>query len=116
MLPECVRWIKDNKKVADKYKMKLVAYEAGQHLVGVGGGENNEKLTSLLMAANRHPRMGQFYTRYLDAWRDAGGDLCGIFSSVGKFSKWGSWGLLEYYDDDTPKFQAVLRWNAANPR
>jgi len=93
-----------------------VAYEAGQHLVGVGGGENNQELTKLLMAANRHPRMGQFYTRYLDAWRDAGGDLCGIFSSVGRFSKWGSWGLLEYYDDDTPKFQAVLRWNGANPR
>jgi hypothetical protein len=115
-VPECIRWIQDNKKVADKYKVKLVAYEAGQHLVGVGGGENNEKLTKLLMAANRHPRMGQFYTRYLDAWRDADGDLCGIFSSVGRFSKWGSWGLLEYYDDDTPKFQAVLRWNGANPR
>ncbi len=115
-LPECTRWIQDNKKVADKYKLRLVAYEAGQHLVGVGGGENNEKLTKLLTAANRHPRMGEFYTRYLDAWRDAGGDLCAIFSSVGKFSKWGSWGLLEYFDDNTPKYQAVLRWNAANPR
>jgi hypothetical protein len=115
-LPECIRWMHDNKKVADKYRVKLVAYEAGQHLVGVGGGENNQRLTDLFMAANRHPRMGRLYTQYLDAWRDAGGDLCAVFSSVGRFSKWGSWGLLEYYDDDTPKFRAVMQWNEANPR
>ncbi len=109
-------WMHDNKKIADKYHVKLVAYEAGQHLVGVAGGENNQRLTELFMAANRHPRMGRLYTQYLDAWRDAGGDLCAVFSSVGRFSKWGSWGLLEFYDDDTPKFRAVMQWNEANPR
>ena len=33
---------KQQKKVADKYGLKLVAYEGGQHMVGVTGGENNE--------------------------------------------------------------------------
>jgi hypothetical protein len=76
--------------------------------VGVAGGENNEALTRVLNAANRSERMGKLYERYLDAWRDVGGgDLCCIFSSIGGFSKWGSWGLLEHYEDDTPKFRAV---------
>jgi len=118
VLPAAIEDMAKQKAVAEKFGVDLVCYEAGQHLVGVQGGENNEALTALFQAANRHPRMGEFYTRYLDGWRDAGGGLCYIFSSVGRWSKWGSWGLLEYYDetaDDQPKLKAVLDWNAANP-
>jgi hypothetical protein len=75
-LSECVGWMQTQKKVADKYGLKLVCYEAGQHLVGVGGGENNEQLTKLFHAANRHPRIGAIYGKYLDTWRNLGGD-CG---------------------------------------
>jgi hypothetical protein len=111
-LPECIRWMKTQKAVADKYGLKLVCYEAGQHLVGVGGGENNEALTKLLIAANRHPRMGDIYTKYMDAWRDVDGDLMCIFSSVAASSKWGSWGLLEGADEtSSAKFDAVIQWN-----
>ena len=114
-LPQAIGNIAKQKQVADKYGLRLVAYEAGQHAVGAGGGENNDALTVLLQAANRHQRMGAMYTLYLDAWRDAGGDVMCIFSSVGRWSKWGSWGLVEYVDDDTPKYRAVLDWNRANP-
>lgn len=111
-LPECVGWMKTQKAVADKYGLKLLCYEAGQHLVGVGGGENNTALTQLLSAANRHPRMGALYTKYLDAWRDLGGGLMCVFSSVGASSKWGSWCLLEGADEtSSPKFDAVMEWN-----
>ncbi|MCY3024302.1 MAG: hypothetical protein NTW87_35445 [Planctomycetota bacterium] len=117
-LPECIAWMKTQKKVADKYGLRLLAYEGGQHLVGVGGGENNQKMTDLFMAANRHPRMGEIYRKYYDAWKEAGGDLFCVFSSVGGWSKWGSWGLAEYYDDTPekcPKLKATLDWAAANP-
>lgn len=114
-LPECIAWMITHKAVADKYRLKLLCYEAGQHLVGVGGGENSEALTKLLIAANHHPRMGAIYTRYLDAWRDAGGDLMCIFSSIATSSKWGSWGLLEGADETrSPKFDAVMEWNRRN--
>ncbi|MBL9127239.1 MAG: hypothetical protein JNL97_06320 [Verrucomicrobiales bacterium] len=112
-LPEAERWIADSRKVADRYGLKLVAYEAGQHLVGIAGAENDAKLTALFHAANRHPRMQEIYTRYLDRWAASGGDLICNFSSVGAWSKWGSWGLLEHYDDDeaaSPKFAAVKAW------
>jgi len=114
-LPECLGWMRTQKAVADKYGLKLVCYEAGQHLVGVGGGENNAALTKLLIAANRHPRMGAVYTKYLNAWRDLGGDLMCLFSSVTASSKWGSWGLLEGADENSaPKFDAVMEWKQTN--
>lgn len=115
-LPESIGWIEAQKQVADKYGLRLVAYEGGQHMVGVGGGENNETVTQLFHAANRHPRMGEIYGRYYAAWTAAGGDLFCYFSSVGSWSKWGSWGILEFYDDDpaqSPKFLATLRWAKA---
>jgi hypothetical protein len=117
-LPEAVRWINSNKALAAQYGLKLVAYEAGQHLVGIGGAENNDRLTSLLHAANRAPRIGKIYGEYLAAWSDAGGDLLCNFSSVSAWSKWGNWGLLQYFDDDesaSPKFVAVKRWASAHP-
>jgi hypothetical protein len=113
ILPETVEWLRKQQAVAQKCGLKLVAYEGGQHLVGVQGGENNADLTDLFQRANRDPRMGQLYTAYLDAWAAAGGDLFCVFSSVGRWSKWGSWGLLEHYDDPPvtqPKFTAVMDW------
>ncbi len=112
-LPQSIGWLQGQKKVADKYGLKLVAYEGGQHMVGVGGGENNETVTKLFHAANRHPRMGEIYRQYYAGWTAAGGDLFCYFSSVGSWSKWGSWGVLQFYDDDplqSPKFLATMRW------
>ncbi|MDW8026590.1 MAG: hypothetical protein RMK18_12115 [Armatimonadota bacterium] len=110
-LPKCISWMEEQKKVADKYGLLLIAYEGGQHLVGVHGAENNEKLTRLFMEANANQRMGEIYRRYLHAWVKVGGDLFCHFSSVGRWSKWGCWGLLQFYDDrPTPKFKAVMEW------
>ena len=112
-LPESVRWIQEQKRVADKYGLRLIAYEGGQHMVGVAGAENNEAITRLFHAANRHPRMGRVYQKYFDAWTSAGGDLFSYFASTGGWSKWGSWGILEWFDDDpaqSPKFAAEMHW------
>lgn len=112
-LPRAIKAIQEDKRIAEKYGLKLVAYEGGQHLVGVAGGENNERLTHLLHQANAHPRMGRIYERYLAAWADAGGDLFCHFSSVSRWTKHGSWGLLQFYDQppqESPKFMAVMRW------
>jgi hypothetical protein len=117
-LPGALKAIQEQKTIADKYHVKLIAYEAGQHLVGVAGAENNDRLTKLFHVANRHPRMTDVYTKYLDGWKQAGGGLCCIFSSTGQYSKWGSWGLIESIDQteaDSPKLRAVTQWNRDNP-
>jgi len=112
-LPECTRWMREAATVAGKYGVRLLCYEAGQHLVGIAGGENNEKLTKLFTQANTSPAMGELYGQYYRAWEAAGGDLLNHFSSVAKASKWGSWGLAEYYDQgprEAPKLKATLEW------
>jgi hypothetical protein len=116
VLPESEGMIRKQKAVADAYGLRLIAYEGGQHMVGVAGGENNEALGQLFRAANAHPRMGELYRDYYAAWTAAGGDLFCHFSSVGKWGKWGSWGLLQYADEpvaQSPKFVATLDWAAS---
>ncbi len=112
-LPRAIEAISRSKETADKFGLLLVAYEGGQHLVGVAGGENNEKLTRLFQAVNAHPRMADIYQKYYQAWTAAGGDLFCYFSSVSRWSKWGSWGILQFYDEDprkSPKFMSTMRW------
>ena len=113
VVDETITWISANKKIANQYGLLLVAYEGGQHLVGVQGAENNEKLTRLFMQANADKRMGELYASYLNAWGAQGGDLMCLYNSVSAWSKWGSWGLLQYSDDSpaiSPKFMAALKW------
>jgi hypothetical protein len=101
--------IRKQADLARKYRLRLIAYEGGQHLVGTGGAENNEALTALFHAANRHPRMYDLYRKHLRHWAEAGGDLYALFAYVAAPSKWGSWGLLEYQDqpaEDAPKYRA----------
>jgi len=97
----------------------LIAYEGGQHLVGTGEAVDNQPLEQLFHAANRHPRMRELYLEYLAGWKQAGGTMFVIFSSVGRYSKWGSWGLMEYHGQplsEAPKYQAVLEFIEKNPR
>ncbi len=126
VLDRCAEFIAEGNKtiarqaeLAAQRGLRLVAYEGGQHLVGYGGAENNEKLTELFHAANRHPRMKDLYLDYLAGWKQNGGTLMAIFSSMGTYSKWGSWGLLEYHGQpaaEAPKYQAVLEFLDANPQ
>lgn len=104
--------------LAEKYGLRLIAYEGGQHLVGTGGAENNPQLTALFMAANRDPRMGQIYTENLKGWQKAGGGLFAAFASMSQYGKWGSWGLLEHQDQDpasAPKYRAILEFMGRKP-
>lgn len=115
-LPQAKEWMQKNKKVADTHGVKLVAYEAGQHLVGVAGAENNDKLTQLFLQANQDKRMGVVYAQYLEAWQSVGGDLICLFNSTEKWSRHGSWGLLQDYNEPaiaSPKFKAVMDWAKA---
>lgn len=112
-LPETIGWIEESKKVADRFGLKLIAYEGGQHCVGTGGSENNDKVTKLLLEANADPRMGEMYEKLFNAWTKAGGDLFCHYSSVGTWSKWGCWSVLQsLYQpvNSSPKYMAMLKW------
>jgi hypothetical protein len=100
-------FVRQNMASARKYKVRYLAYEGGQHLVS----QNDEKLTSLYIAANRDPRMYNLYANYLRMWQSEAGDLFCMYNSCGSYSKYGSWGALETYGQDTNtayKYNAIV--------
>lgn len=105
-------WIEVNKAVANSFGIDLVAYEGGQHLVGVGSASNNSTMTSLFTTANRDTRMGALYTSYLQGWEAKGGGLFMHFTDIGSYSKYGSWGALEVIGQSaSPKYNALWTYS-----
>ena len=105
-------------QIAQSFGASLLAYEGGQHLAGIQGGENNDQLTALFLAFNRDPRIKQLYLDYLASWKRAGGQLFVHYYDTGKFSKWGSWGALEYNGQTrpaAPKFDGIQGFIEQNP-
>lgn len=95
----------------DSYSgVDLVAYESGQHLVGVGSWVHNSDLTELFIEANRHPRMYDAYVDDIQGWRSVGGGLMCAFSSCITPSQWGSWGILEYQDQSIDEAHKMRAW------
>ena len=106
--------ISDYAVLAEDRDVDLVAYEGGQHLVHVGYPNTeldqtlNDQISELFITANYDPRMRDLYLTYYDHWLNTAGDVHVVYSSVGTYSQWGSWGAQEYMDDpEVPKRQAV---------
>lgn len=116
-LEEVEVWIEAQFASADSRGLSMIAYEGGQHLVGVQGVENNDAVTDLFVAANRDAAMGAAYARYLDSWKANGGELFVHFTLSFSYGRFGSWGVLETLTPSapTPKQQAIDDFNAANP-
>jgi hypothetical protein len=115
-LPTVYRQIAAHRALADRYKLDLLAYEGGQHLVGVGVAQNNGRLEKLFVATNRAAAMGALYDDYLNGWREHGGQLLMHFNSVNRYTRHGSWGAKEYQTQRAaPKHAALLRFIAAHP-
>lgn len=99
-----------NAHVAHSRGLPLIAYEGGQHLVGVGSAVQDDALTQLFIEANRHPWMYWLYLAYLDAWHSVGGGTMVAFLSTYAPNKWGSWGTLEHQAQapaEAHKFRAL---------
>jgi hypothetical protein len=116
-LDEVTTWISNYRQSADAGGYRLVAYEGGQHLVGIQGVENNPAVSNLFVAANRDARMGEAYDRYLESWKASGGELFVHFTLSFGYGKFGSWGAIESLQQvpRPPKAAAIDAFNAANP-
>jgi len=95
----------------------LVAYEGGQHLVGIQGVENDNVITALFGNANRDVRMGNVLATHLAQWKSDGGELFMHFNSTFRYGRFGNWGLIERIDQPpaSAKYTAVKNFIAANP-
>jgi hypothetical protein len=125
LLDGCRESIEANRKNVEAYAaearkrgLRLIAYEGGQHLVGTNGAENNLLLDQLFVEANRHPRMGELYRQDLEQWRECGGGLFCLYSSMARPGKYGCWGLLEGPGQDAraaPKYRSAMDFLDRNP-
>jgi hypothetical protein len=97
--------VRANAALAARAGLQLIAYEGGQHVTNPQGRDD------FCVALNRHPRMADLYSRYLDIWdRETGGALMMIFGDMSVFGRSGCWGLSEYHGQpaaETPKLRAV---------
>lgn len=97
--------IRANMALAQNAGMKLVAYEAGQHVT------NPPDQDVFCAAINRHPLMGDLYRDYLDIWeQETDGALMVLFADMSRYGRSGCWGLSEYHGQDiaaAPKLRAV---------
>lgn len=116
-LEEVTLWIDSHINAAQGRDLSVIAYEGGQHLVGVFGVQNNDAITELFTAANRDPRMGAIYQDYLADWKARGGELFAVFALSFSYGRFGSWGMIEQLNQQPrpPKATAVDTFNAENP-
>lgn len=114
---DTVNGFKYHAGVAAKYGLPMVAYEGGQHIVGIKGIENDTQLTNFFVQLNRRPEMQALYKQLLDGWYQSDGTLFNHFVDVGRADKWGSWGSLENLTQTTsPKYGALMDFIATHNR
>jgi hypothetical protein len=116
---ESLGWTKEQKKVADKHGVMLIAYEGGQHLAGVRDVADDPIINRLFDAANESPKMKDLYLRYLKGWKDAGGGVFLHFNSVmrpGRYGRWGALTSMEQPRAEAPKYDALMTFIETTPR
>lgn len=105
--------VAEHAAVAAARGLELIAYEGGQHLVGLGAAATDPAVLALFSAANQDPGMGAVYAYYMDQWKAAGGRLFLHFASM---QRGGPMGLLEWHDQtSSPKYDTLLQFIADNP-
>lgn len=94
---------KDQKALAQKYGLRYLTYEGGQHFIASTD-------VNMLKMIERDPRMAKAYTRYLTRWQKEFGDQLILFADIAPVNQYGAWGLQEYIGQplsEAPKAQAV---------
>lgn len=92
-----------NRRVAVAHGKRYIGYEGG---VGLVLPVQNDLLARLQHDEALYP----IYQRFLAGWASNAGDVLCLYSSVGRPSSWGMWGLAEWENDtpaEAPKLRAV---------
>jgi hypothetical protein len=100
--------------IVKKYKVKLIAYEGGQHLVAAKTRSIKDHPNPFLIGANRANPMEKMYIEYLQNWgRITGNSLMTLFSAPKTYQFYGSWGVKEHInqpDHKAPKYRGIKRF------
>jgi len=116
-----IKLIQPQIDVANSHGVELYAYEGGAHLTVNWGDtlisdERKESLWDYFEAANRDDRMGAYYTRLLDGWKEAGAKQFVLFTAPQSFNRYGFFGIKEHLGstrEESPKYDAALTFQEA---
>jgi hypothetical protein len=95
--------------VAASHGLKLVMYEGGTHVVGIGPVVDDAELEAFFLALNYADGMGGLYSDVLAGWGRVSDQPFNAFVDVYRPNKWGSWGALRHLWDDNPRWQALAK-------
>ncbi len=116
-IPNTLKIIRNQAKIASRYGVDLVAYEGGQHLVAYQTHGMKEGPNAYLIRANKDNRMSKLYYSFLEGWRKAGGKLFVAFSAPRSYDWIGSWGIKEHITQDAseaPKYRGLMYFQTKN--
>ena len=97
--------------IAKKHDLKLVMYEGGTHVVGIGDDVEDQELTDYFIHLNNSSQLAELYNDLFRTWHKYGGTLFNAFLDVSSHSKWGSWGALQHLGDNTPRWKVLMNYN-----
>lgn len=93
--------------VARAHGLKLVMYEGGTHVVGIGPAVDDPLLAEFFVALNYSPEMGALYADLLKGWAAVSDQPFNQFVDVTNPTKWGSWGAMRHLGDTSPRWEAL---------
>lgn len=102
-----VKTVIEMREAADMFNLKLIAYEGGQHLWVFG-----QPFSKVGEAVQGNPKMYDWVKKYMNLWREYGGEEFMVFASGGGF--WGQipWGVKPL---EAPKYRAHYDYISDNP-
>lgn len=96
-------------EVAARHGLKLVMYEGGTHVTGIGPVAEDEDMTAFFTELNYSEGMGALYGELLAGWRAVSDAPFTHYGFVFTPGRYGSWGGLRHLSDDNPRWRALIR-------
>lgn len=118
-IPEMGKMLDAQKVVASEYKLKLIAYEGGQHehhsaFISIPEADLNS-LQSHLISFVRSSQMATLYDAAWRKWQSVGEGPFMQFSDFYTPNKFGSWGVRASLTDNPPRAQFLDTKNTQTP-
>lgn len=98
---------------AKAHGLRLMMYEGGSHVVGMGAQVDDPALTAFFIHLNYSPEMAALYDRVLQGWAALTPEPFNAFVDVASPGKWGSWGALRHLGDENPRWRVLAKGCAA---
>lgn len=123
-LAQSKTWIDNHVLLAAQNNCRLTMYEYNQHYslaemngsALVSGGVPIAGALEAMVAATLSSRMAEAQDELRDYFKSQSGSLMCFFVNMNRSSRFGTWGAQTHIGHNSPIWNAILAWHAANPR